>query len=139
MAVTATPVFIQTPKITPITIVAADASNQKVVATAGSNGAKVVGLFVTSNDTSNRVLQISLTRSATNYLMASFVITTLAGTDGATAVINALSSTYWPGLPVDNDGQQYFFMESGDTLSIATTTTVTAAKTVTGICVFGNF
>lgn len=139
MAVTATPVFIQTPKITPITIVAADASNQKVVATAGTNGTKVVGLNITSDDSSTRIVQVSLTRSATNYLMASASVTTLSGTEGATATVNMMNKTFWPGLPIDNDGNPYFYMESGDTLSIACTSTVTAAKTITGTCVFGNF
>lgn len=139
MAVTSTPVLVQTPKITPITIVAADASNQKVVATAGANGSKVVGLSATSDDTASRVLVVSLTRSAVNYVLASVTIPIASGTDGIAKAINLLDAAMWPGLPIDNDGQAYFFLESGDTLSVKTTTTVTAAKTITIVAVFGNF
>jgi hypothetical protein len=138
MAVTATPVFVQTPKITPITIVNADASNQKTACTAGSNGTKVTALFATSDDTSNRVIKVSLTRSATSYLMAAFTVTTLAGTDGSTDTVNLLDPASWPGLPIDNDGQAYLLLESGDTLTVASTTTVTSGKTVTVTCISGN-
>lgn len=130
----------QAPVITPITIVNADASNKKTACTAGSNGTKVVSLTACSDDTSNRIVQVFLTRSATNYLLGSAVVTTLAGTDGATAVVDLLNNTtIFPGLPVDNDGQRYLFLKSGDTLTVASTTTVTAAKTVTITCNSADF
>ena len=138
MAVTHQGVFVQTPKITPITIVNADGTGLKVVATAGADGSKVVGLQVSSDDAA-RVLQVWLTRAATNYLLATVDIAALAGFDGIVPVVDAMNTTEWPGLPVDNDGQRYFFLESGDTLSISVTVAVTAAKTIYGIAHFGNF
>lgn len=140
MAVTNTPVFVQNPKNTQITIVNADASGQKVVCTAGANGSKVIGLTACSDDTSNRILQIVIKRSATSILIGSATVTTLAGTDGGTTPVkNLLNSVDIPGLPVDNDGQRYIFLESGDTLEVKSTTTVTAAKTISLTCMFGNF
>lgn len=139
MAVTNTPVFVQTPKNTQITIVNADASGQKVVCTAGSNGAKVTALQLCSDDTSARVIQLLIKRSGTSILVGSVNVPTLAGTDGTTVAVNALNSTMLPGLPIDNDGQRYIFLESGDTLEIKSTTTVTAAKTVSATAIFGNF
>lgn len=139
MAVSFNPVFVQTPKVTQITIVNADASNAKTACTAGANGTKVTGLQLCSDDTSARAIQIGITRSATFVLLGTVNVPTLAGTDGTTAAVNGFSATLLPGLPVDNDGQAYIFLESGDTLSIKSTTTVTAAKTVSATCVSANF
>ncbi len=139
MAVTPTPVFPQAPVITPITIVNADASNKKTACTGGTNGTKLVSLTATSDDTSNRIVQVYITRSATHYLFGSVNVPTLAGTDGSAAVVDLLNATNIPGLPVDNDGQRYLYLKNGDTLSVATTTTVTAAKTVTIVAISSDF
>ena len=139
MAVTATPVFIQTPKNTQITIVNADASGQKVVCTAGANGSKVVALQLCSDDTSSRIIQVVIKRSGTSILVGSVSVPTLAGTDGSAAAVNALNTTIMPGLPRDNDGQPYILLVSGDTLEIKSTTTVTAGKTVSATCIHGDF
>lgn len=138
MAVSHQGVFVQTPKITPITIVNADGTNKKTVATAGANGSKVTGLTIASDDAA-RVLQIWLTRSATSYLLATVDVAANSGFDGIVAVTNGMNSVEWPGLPIDNDGQVYFFLESGDTLQISVTVAVTAAKTIYGKCIFGDF
>jgi hypothetical protein len=128
MAVSNTAVFPQAPMKGLVQIVNADSTGKKTACTAGANGSKVTGLNVCSDDTSNRTLQVFITRSATDYLIGTAVITTLAGTDGSTLPIDVLSLI--PGLPVDNDGQRYLFLQSGDTLRVAITSAVTAAKTV---------
>jgi hypothetical protein len=137
MAVTATPVFVQTPKVTRTTFTSADTTTAKTIATAGTNGSKVTAVSICSDDTSDRVFQLGITRSATFILLGSVNLKTLAGTDGATAAVNGFNLI--PGLPVDSDGQKYFFMESGDTLQAKTTTTITAAKTVSVTAVQGDF
>lgn len=139
MAVSHQGVFVQTPKFTPITIVNADGTNKKTVATAGANGSKVTGLIIASDDTAAKVMQIWLTRSAVSYLLATVDIAALSGFDGIVPVVNAMNSTEWPGLPVDNDGQVYFFLESGDTLEISLTVAATAGKTHYGKCIFADF
>lgn len=139
MPVSNTPVFIQTPKVTQTTIVNADASAQKVVCTAGTNGTKVVALMLCSDDTSSRIIQVLIKRGGTSVLVGSVSVPTLAGTDGAAYGVNALNGLMLPGLPIDSDGQKYIFLESGDTLEIKSTTTVTAAKTVSATCISGNF
>jgi len=128
VTVSNTAVFPQTPKKGLVQIVNADGTTKKTVVTAGADGIKVVALNASSDDTSNRTLQVFITRSVTSYLIGSAVITTLAGTDGSTLPIDMLALI--PGLPVDNDGQRYLFLESGDTLQVAVTGAVTAAKTV---------
>ena len=137
MAVTASPVFVQTPKVTQITILPADTTAQKVVCTAGANGSKVVGLIATSDDTATMNVQILIKRSATSILLGTGRIVTLSGTNGAAANVNLLNAI--TGLPIDNDGQPYLYLVSGDTLECAVLVTVTAAKTISLTCIHGDF
>jgi len=141
MAVTATPVFVQNPKITPAAFTNADSANtKKTIASAGSNGSKVVSINVSSTETANaRVLQIWLTRSATSYLLASFSIIVNSGFDGIVPSVSMMASHIWSSLPVDSDGQTYLFLESGDTLQASTTTQVAAGKEIDVVAIFGNF
>ncbi len=139
MAVTATPVFVQTPKITPVAFTNSDSANtKKTIHTAGSNGSKVVAILATSTDTSNRTGQVWLTRSGTSSLITSKVVPTLAGTDGAVASANVLDTSLLT-LPADNDGQKYLFLVSGDTLQISFTAQVTSAKEIDVTCVAADF
>lgn len=137
MAFTATPVIVQTPKIGLTQILPADTTAAKTVIVVGANGAKVTGLIATSTDTAARTIQISVVRSAVSYLLGSTTVAIAAGTDGTNLSSNLLSTI--PGLPIDNDGQSYLYLETGDTLTVASTVTVTAAKAVSVLATFGNF
>ena len=134
----ATPSFVGTPKITPAAFTNADSANtKKTIATAGASGSKVVGVIATSTDTTSRIGQLWLTRSATSYLLGSASVTLASGTDGTTATVSLLTATLLP-LPVDNDGQPYLFLESGDTLQISFTTQVASGKEIDVVAIFGN-
>lgn len=61
-----------------------------------------------------------------------------AGTDGATAAAGFLNSTLLPGMAVDNDGQPYLPLESGDYLAISNVATLTANKLITATAYGGN-
>ena len=134
-----TPTLVQVPKITPVSFLNADAANtKKTIATAGASGSKVVGITISSTDSTLRVVQFWLTRSAVSYLISSVSVAAQAGFDGSTVnpiPLNSIQSS----LPVDNDGQRYFFLESGDTLQVSLTTQVTSAKEVDVFAHFGNF
>lgn len=140
MAVTATAAFVQTPHITPASFTNSDSANtKKTICTAGANGSKVVAIVATSTDTSTRIGQLWLTRSATSYLLGSTIVAVGAGTDGAVSSQSMMPLNLYPYLPIDNDGQPYLFLESGDTLQISFTTQVTTAKEVDVCAVFGSF
>src|SRR5262249_33998578 len=139
MAVISTAVFAQSPKHTQIAIVYAQTSANKTLVTAGTNGTKVTGITLCSDDTSARVVQIQITRSAVTILVGSVNVPTLAGTDGTTVGVDGMSSTLIPGLPVDNDGQKYIFLGPGDALTIKSTTTVTVAKTISATAIHADF
>lgn len=135
-----TPVIVQSPKVGLAQIANADASNKKALVTAGSSGSKVTAIRACSDEASTaRVLQLILTRSATDYLLGSVSVPALSGTDGAAAVKDLLNTTDMPGLPVDNDGQRYLFLQSGDVLNVKSLTTVTSGKTVNVSAVYGDF
>ena len=130
MTVTATPVFVQTPKITPQTFANADGTTKKTIFTAGANGSKVVAILAGSTDTAARTAQLWLTRSAVSYLLGTVVVAIGAGSDGTARTANLMPSTLMDGLPLDNDGQRYLYLESGDTLQVGFTVAVTAAKQI---------
>lgn len=137
MALTATPVFVQTPNIDKTSIKPADTTALKTICTPGTNGSKVNAVIATSTDTATRIVQLWLTRSATSFLLGSTLLAIGAGTDGVANSSNLLTTI--PGLPVDNDGQPYLFLRNGDTLQVATTTTVTTAKEIDVTCIYGDF
>jgi len=143
VAVSNTAVFPQTPKRGMVQVANADGTTKKTVVTAGANGSKIVAVTAASDDTGNRTFNIYVTRSGTSYLLGTVTIPTLAGTDGSAPGIDILgggTTNQIPGLPVDNDGQRYILLESGDTLQAALTTgAVTAAKTVHLSAVYADF
>lgn len=139
MTVKSSPVLVQLPKVGLVQIVNADASNQKDAFTAGADGSKIVAVLAASDDTSARVLQLSILRSAVNYVLGSVNVPIASGTDGTAPAVDLLNSTQLVGLPTDNDGQRYLLLENGDKLQVKSLTTVTAAKTVHVKTIAGNF
>jgi hypothetical protein len=126
----ASPVYVGMPKRGLVQILNADASNLKTVVSAGASGSKVCSLSAASDDTSQRLLQVYITRSGTSYLVVETAVPAASGSDGSTPAVNLINSTILPGLPVDNDGVRYLFLQSGDTLQVKSTTTVTSGKIV---------
>ena len=129
--------IVQTPKHGLVQIANGDASNLKTVVTAGASGSKVTGVIASSSDTSAKDVQIGVSRSSTFYPLATATIPITAGQVAGTPGIDLLS--YIPGLPVDNDGQRYLYLESGDTLDAKSLTTVTTAKLISLHSVHGDF
>jgi hypothetical protein len=139
MSVSHSPVLVQTPKITPAAFTNADSANaKKTIVTAGADGTKVVAVVAASTDTSARTAQLWLTRSATSYLLGSKTVAIGAGSDGASASANLLELLA-AALPLDNDGQHYVLLESGDTLQVSFTAQVTSTKEIDVTAIAGNF
>lgn len=145
MAVTATPVFPQTPKCTPQNFVQGtdSAGTYKTLFTAGTNGSKVTSVIAATDDGSaTHLLTLVLTRSATDYYIGSYTIPVSSGTSGTANNVDLLSggpSGTIIGLSIDNDGQKYLFMESGDTLRLTFATALTAGKRIDVITTGSNF
>jgi hypothetical protein len=140
MPVTATPVFVQTPKNYKVQILPADASNLKTIATGGANGTKIVGLMVTSSDTAARDVTWGITTSAVFFPLGTVTIPITSGQVNSAAAVNLMDLTKTPGLPLDGDGNPFVFLSSAsDTLQIKALTTVTAAKEIDITAIGGDF
>ena len=132
------PTFVASPMTTPQSWTHADAAaTSKTIYTAGANGSKVVAINAASSDSSARVFILYLNRSSTAYQIGSATVAITAGTDGTTATQNLLANI--PGLPKDNDGQAYLFLQQGDILQAANVTQLTAAKEIDVVVIAGDF
>jgi hypothetical protein len=131
MAVTATPVFVQTPKVTPQNYVQGTdvAGTYKTIYTAGANGSKVASISIATDDTTAaHLITFIITRSAVDYVLGIANVTTAGeGTQSSTVAVDGMAGMI---LPVDNDGQKYLFLVSGDTLRATFATALTAAKRI---------
>lgn len=114
-----------------------DGTGNKTVIAAGANGSKVASLMAASTDTSARDVQVSLVRGGTTYPLGVTNVPITAGTIAATPPVNLLAAI--AGLPVDNDGQKYLFLESGDTLVVSALIAVTSAKLISVHADYADF
>ncbi|MBV8054878.1 MAG: hypothetical protein JO071_06520, partial [Deltaproteobacteria bacterium] len=107
------------------------AGTYKTLYTAGANGSKCNGLVIANNDgTATHVITLEVVNGGTSYPLASFT-STLAPTNNTTySTANALSSTNWPGLPLDSDGNPYLQLVSGDTLKGTFATALTSSDQI---------
>lgn len=112
-------------------------NTKTTVVTAGASGTKVGSLTATSTDSSDRVVQVWLTRSAASYLLTSGLVPANAGSDGIVFPFDLLNT--WTGLPFDINGLPYLLLESGDTLQVSIPVALTAAKKLDLASVGANF
>lgn len=151
-AVTATPVFAQTPMLGRVQILngtgayaiasgAATVTNTVALYTCGANGSKITGIVGTSNDTAAATITVFLVpASNVPYAITTVSVPITAGTIAATPPVNFLSPANTPGLPVDSDGNPYILCQSGDVIRVgAKTTAVTANLAVMMVAVGSDF
>lgn len=139
MSVTATPVFPQALKTAQQTFAIGDTTTNKTVVSAGSNGSKIDSLMVSSTDTSDRDIQIFLTSSSTNYLLATVKVPLGSGNADTIAAVDVLHSGMIPGLPLDANGNRCLTLAAGWSITAAMVATVTTAKTVTVLAMGSDF
>lgn len=141
-AVTATPVFVQTPNIGVQTFIQGTdtAGTYKTLYTGGSNGSKCTGLMAESNDNSaTHLLTVEIIHSSTTVPMAAVTIPLSGGASTYGTPLNLMSSTNWPGLPVDSDGNPYFYLTNGDTLKATYATNLTSTDQINFMAVCADF
>ena len=138
MAVTATPVFVQTPKIAITAYTTASGTVTHI--TGGTNGSKIVSLTAASNSTSAHTVTVALSTGGTAVTLGAVSVPASAGTDGATSAVDILGSSLLPGLPVDGDGQRYLLLPStAYTLTVATSATINTGKQVSLVSVYADY
>jgi type IV pilus biogenesis protein CpaD/CtpE len=120
-------------------ILPADTTTTKTILTAGASGTKITGLQIASSDSSAKIVQVFLTRTAVDYNLITVSIPAGSGND-STGVLAAIDAfLLMAGLPVDNDGQRYLLLKSGDTLRWSCTTTVTVGRKIDIVAVAADF
>lgn len=116
------------------TIVNADASTLKTVFTAGADGSILKMLNAVSDDTSARVIKIYIDLTPGTpapVTIGAVSVPAASGNDGSTASVNLIGAYLLPSLPFDSSGNRYLNLPAGAAIKVSSTTTVTAAKTVT--------
>jgi len=130
-----TPVFVQTPKI--VSLALTNATTEQALFTAAA-AEKVVAVIVTSSEAGAIIVKLSYTRGGTAYFMTAASVAAGSGINGTAATTDLLASTLIPGLPIDNDGQRYFFLQSGDVLN-ATAVTAHSSSTIHVTVIYADF
>lgn len=146
-AVTATPVFVQKPKLkTTIFVQGTDvAGTYKTAYLGGADGSKITGIWVTSNDGSAaHLVTVQLSTSTTAHCSptnlsclggVAITIPVSSGFANGVGAVNILSS--WPGLPTDSDGNPYIYLTDATQTVEATFATALTASTQIAVVVQG--
>lgn len=147
-AYSTTPVFVQTPKLATVAFIQGTdaAGTYKTVYAGAANGpgSKILGIWVTSNDGSaSHLVTIQISTSASAHCSpqsncvggVAVTIPISSGFANGVPAINMLSPTYWPGLPVDSDGNPYLFLSATTQTIEATYATALTASTQIAITV----
>jgi len=124
------PIFGLTANLAEVTFVNADGTTNKDLVSAGADVTKVISISVTSDDTSDVNMRVYIHDGTTAYLVGTVRVPTLSGTDGAAAAADLLDGSELPWL----DALGEFFIPSGYKVQVSPLAAVTAAKTVTVVC-----
>lgn len=114
------------------------AGTYKTLYTAGSSGSKCFALWETNNDASaTHLVTVQIVNSAVKYGGVAVTSVLSEGFANGVPAKNFFSSSIWPGLPMDSDGNPYLLLVSGDTLqaTFATALTSTDVLNLTAVCV----
>ncbi len=133
MVANTAPIFVLVSNNAEQTFVNADGTTPKDLVSASTFGSKIFSINVTSDDTVAVDLEVYMHDGTTAYLLATVTVPTLSGTDGFTPAMNLLASV--PGA--DGDGE--LFIPSGYKMQVGPKAAVTAAKTVTIVCLGGDY
>jgi len=107
------PTFVKTPNWGATQITTTTGSSVAVtVYTGGANGSKITSLMAISVGTTNTFdVQWGVSSGGTLYIYGTVAVTANAGSTDSIAPINLMSNANVP-LPVDSDGNPFFFLPS---------------------------
>lgn len=108
----------------------ADGTTAKTLYTVATNDAVMKSLCITSTDSAARNVQVVLNDGSTSRVLGTVPVPALSGTDGTQPAVDAFSSSWLPGLPIDQNGKRYLPLASGQVVKVGAVVAVTAAKTI---------
>jgi hypothetical protein len=133
------PTFPKQPQAGRVIITVAETTAPQTLYTAGANGSKIMGMWASGLNSSIGNIQVSITNSAVQYNMWVVAIPITSGQAAVTpASVNLMNAVDAVGLPVDNDGNPFFHMISGDTLTVNAVATLVGGN-VTVHCIASDF
>jgi hypothetical protein len=111
------------------------AGTYKLLYSAGANGSRCNGVWETNNDGSAThlvTLQVATSTTPGTGLSGGMAITTASNDGFANAVPakNLISAANWPGLPIDQYGNPYVQLKSGQALQATFATALTASDQI---------
>lgn len=135
----ANPKLISTVRNPAIRIQSADGTAFKSLGIAPvADGSRVKSIHITSDDTSDVVLQFAVTISGVDYVLGEITVPDGAGTNGVDVAVKGLNPTQMPAL--QTDGVVYWVdLATGSDLKVKAKTAVTAAKTINVFTEVGDF
>jgi hypothetical protein len=103
----------------------------KTLYTAGANGSRCYGIFTSNTDSVTHVTYVELVTGG-GITVNGVAVTPAASAGAATGVppVNMMSPAVWPGLPVDQYGNPYIQLASGDVLKATYASTLTSATII---------
>jgi|GEM_PF-3024431 len=116
------------------------AGTYKTLYTGGSNGSKCSAIWETNNDGSaTHLVTVEIVNSSVKY--GGVAITTASNDGYANGVPakNFMSPNIWGGLPLDSDGNPFFFLASGDTLQATFATALTSSTKINLVTICADF
>lgn len=138
MAMTATPALPQNPRHFSVQITTGTGSSTLVtLQTGGANGTKITSVIASNGDSTANTITVGITNTAIFYPLATVTLPANAGTSSAALAVAMLAPANIT-LPVDNDGQQYIFLNSSlDTLQVKAALVPSSAGSAISFHAFG--
>lgn len=134
----AAPIFVGSVKTGQAALVNADGTALKTLFTAGANGARVDTISASSDDSSDRTVQLWKTVSGTDYLLGEVLVVDGAGSNGVDKAVNLLNATDLPWVRSEG-GNPVMYLGANEVLKVAAKVAVTAAKTVYLVAQGGDY
>lgn len=137
MAQNVNPTFVKTPNFGSVQITTGTGSSTLVtVYTGGVNGSKISSLIATALGTTAAFdVQWGVTNGSTFLLIGTVSVSAGAGSTDSVNTVNMMNTTSVAGLPIDSDGNPFFFLASSawsvQTKAPATSSTWAAGALVT--------
>jgi hypothetical protein len=117
-----------------------NAGTYKTLYTAGANGSRCYGMVMNNNDASTtHLVTVQIVNTAVKY--GGTALTTVLSSGFTTAVPPQplMSPTVWPGLPLDQYGNPYIQLISGDTIQATFGTALTTSDLINLYVSCGDF
>jgi hypothetical protein len=114
------------------------AGTYKTLYTAGSSGSRCYGIWSTNNDGSaTHLITVQIVNGGVKY--GGVAVTTVQTAGFANGVTPQNLLTLWPGLPVDQYGNNYLQLVSGDTLQATFATALTTSELINIVASCSDF